>query len=111
MWSWTARLLLLAWLGGPLAPWVKGFSGQNPHACCLRRLHASANSPSSLNEPVRPDGNCCPPMASLQFGSAETSYSVQNVARVWFQERMVRESRISSFFRTTDLSRAPPSLA
>ena len=50
-------------------------------------------------------------MASPQFASTETGYSEQNVARVWFQERMVRESRISSFFRTTDLSRAPPSLA
>jgi len=111
MWSWTARLLLLAWLGGPLAPWVKGFSGQNPHACCLRRLHASANSPSSFNEPVRPDGNCCPPMASPQSGSAETSYSVQNVTRAWFQETVARDSHLSFFFHATDPSRAPPSLA
>jgi hypothetical protein len=67
----TARLLLLlVVVSGSFAPLLQAFSAQPPHACCLRRLHASKDSPLQVSDATAAHGNCCPPVTTRQSAQA-----------------------------------------
>ncbi len=84
-----ARLLLVFVLAGVFAPLVQALSADPPHACCLRRLHGSADHPPQFHDSVRHDGNCCPPIT--------TSHS----ARVLTDEGAVFQPRSSPLIFAT----------
>ena len=110
----TARLLVLLTLAGAFAPLLQALSGEQSHACCLRRLHASSKSKSSqpfLQKILQPDGNCCPPLTSPQSAQAVARQSVvalpdaapvDNGNRVWL---------LFSFVPVGFSDRAPPRTA
>lgn len=67
----TTRLLLLAMLIGAFAPLVEAFSAQQPHACCLRKLHARNDLPLEVSDNAR-RGNCCPPLTTPHTAELQT---------------------------------------
>jgi hypothetical protein len=67
----TARLLLLlVVVSGSFSPLLQAFSAQPPHACCLRRLHASKDSPLQISDTTAAHENCCPPVTTRQSAQA-----------------------------------------
>jgi hypothetical protein len=60
----TARLLLFFLLASAFAPVLQALSAEPPHACCLRKLHGSAERGAGIHDSAKHDGNCCPPMTT-----------------------------------------------
>jgi hypothetical protein len=109
MQSLTARLLLLLFVAsGNFAPLVEAISVQHPHACCLRKLHASKDSPLQISDAISPQGNCCPPMTSrhsAQAADCETISAQISVSSVELQPSALEHN----IELTSSLSaRAPP---
>jgi hypothetical protein len=61
-----ARVLLLLTLAGGFTPILEALSGVQPHACCLRRLHATGDQRSQFSASMTRGGNCCPPLTTPQ---------------------------------------------
>src|SRR5215813_10745163 len=104
----TARLLLLIVALGISQPLLEAFSAEPPHACCLRRLHGSANNTPHFQAAKQADGSCCPPLTTphiAQVQSDETSIPLpQHSERV----PAATNVRILQEFDSHNSSRAPP---
>src|ERR1044071_5500631 len=61
-----ALVLLVCFVAAGFTPFVQALSGVQPHACCLRRLHAGTTHGSEVSSPKFKDGNCCPPLRTPQ---------------------------------------------
>src|SRR5436190_8322183 len=59
-----ARFLLLLTLTGGFTPFLQALSGVQPHACCLRRMHATGKHAPEIATGFTRDGNCCPSLTT-----------------------------------------------
>lgn len=108
----TARLLLmLVMVSGTFAPLVEAISVPHPHACCLRKLHTSKNSPLQISDRSTSRGNCCPPMTTRQ--SAQTAGCETISALIAVSNLEVRPAELGhNLDLVSSLSaRAPPTLS
>src|SRR5438552_18793523 len=99
MQTFTARVLLLLTLAGGFTPILEPLSGVQPHACCLRRLHAMGNHGSQVSVSVSPNGNCCPPLTTPQSPLTvppESATPTRVAARTDIRHRSVLPSRFTS---------------
>src|SRR5437763_7122715 len=80
----TALALLASLLIAGFTPFLQALTGVQPHACCLRRLHAHTDHDRHFSRSESPGGNCCPPLTShhsaLLDGPASPSRLHQNAA-------------------------------
>ena len=108
----TARLLLLLFVvSGNFAPLVEAISVPNAHACCLRKLHTSKDSPLQICDTTSPQGNCCPPMTSRQ--SAQTADRETISAEISVSSLELRASHLEPNveFASSLSARAPPAFS
>ena len=78
-----ANFLLLLTLVGGFTPFLQALSGVQPHACCLRRMHATGKHTSEISSGIFGDGNCCPPLTtpqSAQVVPSEAVFALPNTA-------------------------------
>src|SRR5258708_37397609 len=60
----SALVLLAVLFASGLTPVLQAATGVQPHACCLRRLHAPADRLQHLTSLQSRNGNCCPPLTT-----------------------------------------------
>src|SRR5581483_11011018 len=105
----TAGFLLLLSAVGVFAPMLQALSSESPHACCLRRLHASGDSNPGVGSAAVRQGNCCPPVTTSR--AAQLS---QRFSSLHFQESRLQLNvgwRLHDPLKTSHPSvRAPPRL-
>ena len=68
MHRYTAKLLLLLLAVNAGEPVLQAFSVEPPHACCLRRLHASKDKDNvpQISDRAPHSNNCCSPLTLRQ---------------------------------------------
>jgi hypothetical protein len=107
----TARLwLLLFVVSGNFAPLVQAISVPHPHACCLRKLHASKDSPQ-ISDTTSPHGNCCPPMTSRQSAQATDREAISAEISVSSLELEPGDLEHDVEFTSSLSARAPPTFS
>jgi hypothetical protein len=87
---------------------VQALIGVQPHACCLRRLHAHADHEQTFSRSQSPAGNCCPPLTapnSAVLAGPEASSLFEFSARAAIADNV---SRHSAFAALGFSDRAPP---
>jgi hypothetical protein len=105
----TARLLLLLVVAsGIFAPLLQAFSVQPAHACCLRRLHASKDSPPQISDTTSPHGNCCPPISTRQSAQAADRKTFSALLAVSSLELHASDLEHKVEFTSSLSARAPP---
>jgi hypothetical protein len=82
----SALVLLAVLFASGLTPLLQAASGVQPHACCLRRLHARADR-RQFSAPQSRNGNCCPPLttplsAAIAGPDSASPLPVSSVARL-----------------------------
>ena len=112
MQGFTARLLLLLLVvSGNFAPLVEAISVPNAHACCLRKLHTSKDSPLQITDATSPQGNCCPPMTSRQSAQAADRETISAEIRVSSLELQPADLEHNVEFTSSLSARAPPTFS
>ncbi len=108
----TARLLLLlVVVSGNFAPLMEAVSVPNAHACCLRKLHASKNSPLQIIDATAPHGNCCPLMTTQQSAQTAGCEAISALISVSNLEAWSTELGHNVELVSTLSARAPPFLS
>jgi hypothetical protein len=112
MQGFTARLLLLlVVMSGTFAPLMEAISVQHPHACCLRKLHASKDSPLQISDATSPQGNCCPPMTSRQSAQAADRETISAEISVSSLELQASDLEHNVEFTCGLSARSPPAFS
>jgi len=102
-----ARFLLLLTLTGGFTPFLQALSGVQPHACCLRRKHATGNHAPQIVPGLTRDGNCCPPLTTPQSAhvvSPQSAFALRTTPRDLSRSPLSLPSFVSLGFS----DRAPP---
>ena len=108
----TARLLLLlVVVSGSFAPLLQAFSAQRPHACCLRKLHATKDSPAQISDTTAAHGNCCPPVTTRQSAQAADLKVFSAVLAVSSLDLQLVEPEHNLEFTSNLSARAPPTFS
>lgn len=103
-----ANFLLLLTLVGGFTPFLQALSGVQPHACCLRRMHATGKHTSEISSGMFGDGNCCPPLTtpqSAQVVPSEAAFALPSTAPADLSRRSLS---VPTFMSLGFSDRAPP---
>jgi hypothetical protein len=108
----TARLLLLlVVVSGSFSPLLQAFSAQPPHACCLRKLHATKDSPLQISDATAAHGNCCPPVTTRQSAQAADLSMFSAALAISSFDLRLADPENNLEFASSLSARAPPTFS